>query len=289
MDNEKERIARWRAERQRRRNEERAQSAKRAYSSLFAIDAHEQGESAELEAYLLRQNLAKGNLTRRMGGGEVRSALRSWSLEELGQLWSMRREKLTYLEDAALLLSHIRHRSGIDTQLRSIEELLGYEAVRTLGDRLEERGTVPSRDLPTPSHDAEVAEGKRVEQVRRVIREGQAEFRKRLLAHYGAACMVTGTAEASVIDAAHIVPYNGAATNALSNGLLLRKDIHAMFDAGLLMIGSDLFVYVAERVRDPHYRSLDGKELRLTASAKMSQTALQKRLSGDTASELEVR
>jgi hypothetical protein len=37
-----------------------------------------------------------------------------------------------------------------------------------------------------------------MEQVLRVIREGQAEFRKRLVAHYGAVCMVTGTALANV-------------------------------------------------------------------------------------------
>jgi predicted restriction endonuclease len=46
------------------------------------------------------------------------------------------------------------------------------------------------------------------------------------------------------IDAAHIVPYNGFHQR-LNNGLLLRKDIHALFDAGLLTIGPDLVVYVS--------------------------------------------
>lgn len=100
--------------------------------------------------------------------------------------------------------------------------------------------------------------------------------------------MVTGTALASVIDAAHIVPYNGAATNALSNGLLLRKDIHALFDAGLLTIGPDLVVYVSAGVDDPFYRSLDGKELSLDAPPKMSKEALRRRLAGNESSELEV-
>lgn len=77
-----------------------------------------------------------------------------------------------------------------------------------------------------------------------------------------------------------------ASTNALSNGLLLRKDIHALFDAGLLTIGPDLVVYVTAGVDDPYYRSLDGKDLTLTAPPKMSKEALRKRLVGHGSSEL---
>jgi len=288
MESEKERIAKWRAEKQRRRHEEKSQAAKRTYRSLFAIDDDELTDPPELQEYLVRQNLAKGNLARRMSSGEVQLALNTWGLDELNQLWSMRREKLTYLEDAALLLAHIRHRSGIDPKLRPAAELLGYDAIQALLGVLEESGRLAVEQALPPAAEAVVAEGKRVEQVLRVIREGQAEFHKRLVAHYGAVCMVTGTALASVIDAAHIVPYNGAATNALSNGLLLRKDIHALFDAGLLTIGPDLVVYVSAGVDDPFYRSLDGKELSLDAPPKMSKEALRRRLAGNESSELEV-
>lgn len=286
MESEKERVAKWRAEKQRRRNEQKAQAAKQTYRTLFAIDDNELTDPPELQEYLVRQNLAKGNLARRMSSGEVRVALNTWSLDELNQLWSMRREKLTYLEDAALLLSHIRHRSAIDAHLRPVGELLGYEAIQALRGVLEESGRlVVSEPFPLTG-EAVVAEGKRVEQVLRVIREGQSEFRKRLVAHYGAVCMVTGTAQAGVIDAAHIVPYNGASTNTLSNGLLLRKDIHALFDAGLLAIGPDLVVLVGTGVEDPLYRSLDDQELTLTAEPKMSKEALRRRLAGEESSEL---
>lgn len=288
MESDKDRIAKWRAEKQRRRNEQQAQAAKRTYRSLFAIDDDELTDPLELQEYLVRQNLAKGNLARRMGRGEVRLALNTWGLDELNQLWSMRREKLTYLEDAALLLAHIRHRSGIDANLRPAAELLGYEAIQALQGALEESGRLVVEEALPPTVEAVVTDGKRVEQVLRVIREGQAEFRKRLVAHYGAVCMVTGTAQAGVIDAAHIVPYNGAATNLLSNGLLLRKDIHALFDAGLLTIGPDLVVYVGAGVEDPFYRSLDGKELALTVAPRMSKEALRRRLAGDASSELGV-
>ncbi len=286
MDSEKERIAKWRAERRQRREEQRKTSPQ-SYRSLFTIDNDEQTDPPELQEYLVRQNLAKGNRARRMSSGEVRLALTTWGLDELNQLWGMRREKLTYLEDAALLLAEIRHRAGIDPQLRPAAELLSYEAIQGLLGELEENGrlTVEEEPLP-PTVEAVVAEGKRVEQVLRVIREGQAEFRKRLVAHYGAVCMVTGTEQANVIDAAHIVPYNGASTNTLGNGLLLRKDIHALFDAGLLTIGPDLIVYVSTGVDDPFYRSLDGKELTLTSPPKISKDALRRRMAGGESAEL---
>lgn len=285
MDSEKERIAKWRAERQQRREEQR-KASQQPYRSLFTIDNDELTDPPELQEYLVRQNLAKGNRTRRMSSGEVRLALNTWGLDELNQLWGMRREKLTYLEDAALLLAEIRHRSGIDHELRPASELISYEAIQALQGVLEENGRLTVEESFSPTVEAVVAEGKRVEQVLRVIREGQAEFRKRLVAQYGAVCMVTGTAQASVIDAAHIVPYNGTSTNALSNGLLLRKDIHALFDAGLLNIGPDLVVYVSAGVDDPFYRSLDGKELKLSSPAKMSKEALKQRAAGTELSEL---
>lgn len=287
MDSEKERIAKWRAERRQRREEQRKTSPQ-PYRSLFTIDDNELADPPELQEYLVRQNLAKGNRARRMSSGEVRLALTNWGLDELNQLWGMRRDKLTYLEDAALLLAEIRHRAGIDAQLRPAAELLSYEAIQALQGVLEENGRLTVEEPLPPTVEALVADGKRVEQVLRVIREGQAEFRKRLVAHYGAVCMVTGTAQASVIDAAHIVPYNGTSTNALSNGLLLRKDIHALFDAGLLTIGPDLVVYVSAGVDDPFYRSLDGKELTLTAPPRMSRQAMKQRVTGNESSELGV-
>lgn len=285
MDSEKERIAKWRAERRQRR-EEQQKASQQPYRSLFTIGNDELTDPPELQEYLVRQNLAKGNRARRMSSGEVRLALNTWGLDELNQLWGMRREKLTYLEDAALLLAEMRHRAGIDSHLRPAAELMSFDAIQALQGVLEENGRLTLEEPLPPTVEAVVAEGKRVEQVLRVIREGQAEFRKRLVAHYGAVCMVTGTAHASVIDAAHIVPYNGASTNALNNGLLLRKDIHALFDAGLLTIGPDLVVYVSAGVDDPFYRSLDGKELTLTAPPRMSRQALKQRAAGTELSEL---
>jgi len=70
---------------------------------------------------------------------------------------------------------------------------------------------------------------------RRVVREivqrqGQGVFRKRLLQAYGSRCAVTTYDVAPAIEAAHIRPYSGPFSNDVGNGILLRADIHTLFD-----------------------------------------------------------
>src|SRR5439155_10765234 len=75
---------------------------------------------------------------------------------------------------------------------------------------------------------------------------------------------VTGTFIEDTLEAAHIVPYNGVSTNHVCNGLLLRSDIHALFDLGLLSVNPDTFsIYCSEQIRsEPVYQALHEKELR---------------------------
>ena len=64
------------------------------------------------------------------------------------------------------------------------------------------------------------------------------------------------------MQAAHIEPFDGAATNVVTNRLLLRADLHNLFDAYLLWIDDDLVVRVAASVTDACYRQWDGQLLR---------------------------
>lgn len=68
------------------------------------------------------------------------------------------------------------------------------------------------------------------------IRQGQAKFRDELLEAYGGRCAVSGCSLQPILQAAHISPYNGVKSNHVSNGLLLRADIHTLFDLGLLRV-----------------------------------------------------
>jgi hypothetical protein len=67
-------------------------------------------------------------------------------------------------------------------------------------------------------------------------RQGQPKFRRDLLAAYDGRCAVTGCPILEILEGAHIKPYRGAHTNHVTNGLLLRADIHTLFDLGLLRV-----------------------------------------------------
>lgn len=95
------------------------------------------------------------------------------------------------------------------------------------------------------------------------VRRGQADFRAALLEAYGRRCAITGCAVEDVLEAAHITPYLGFPTNHVSNGLLLRTDLHTLFDCGLLAIEPvTRTVVVADSLRASSYAKLDGKQLR---------------------------
>ncbi|WP_397458369.1 HNH endonuclease [Pseudomonas asplenii] len=96
-----------------------------------------------------------------------------------------------------------------------------------------------------------------------VRRRGQLTFRKALLEAYSGACAITGCTLPDVLEAAHIHPYKGDHTNVIPNGLLLRADIHTLFDLGLIAIESEtMIVRVAPKLKDTDYRKLEGSPLR---------------------------
>ena len=100
----------------------------------------------------------------------------------------------------------------------------------------------------------------------RKSRPGQAGFRIGLTEAYQRRCAITGENILPVLEAAHIQPvaYNG--TNDLTNGLLLRSDMHILYDEGLLGITPDYTIQVSEQIRQAYvngkvYYSWDGKPL----------------------------
>ncbi len=82
------------------------------------------------------------------------------------------------------------------------------------------------------------------------VREGQGSFRVRVLSAYQWRCAVTGERSIPTLDAAHIQPYLGPASNHLQNGLTLRADIHRLFDTGYVTITPDYRFEVSRRLRD---------------------------------------
>jgi hypothetical protein len=106
-------------------------------------------------------------------------------------------------------------------------------------------------------HDARAWEMRAV-----AMREGQGEFRQGLLDAYDRKCAITGCAVVEILEAAHIVPYRGDHTHRTDNGLLLRADIHTLFDKGMVWIDGDGFVQIDERLATSgDYARLRGKKL----------------------------
>jgi len=96
-----------------------------------------------------------------------------------------------------------------------------------------------------------------------VQRRGQRKFREKLLEAYGGRCAITGCPVIPLLEAAHITPYLGPDTNAIKNGILLRADIHTLWDLGLLAVDPNTGeVWVSPDVDDPTYRVLSGQPLK---------------------------
>lgn len=111
------------------------------------------------------------------------------------------------------------------------------------------------------------ADGRRWrDQSAQAVREGQGGFRLRLLDAYGNQCAITGEHTVPVLDAAHIQPYLGPASNHVQNGMLLTKEFHALFDLGYVSVTAERRVRVSSHLKRDfsngrRYYPYDGKVL----------------------------
>lgn len=97
----------------------------------------------------------------------------------------------------------------------------------------------------------------------RRVRAGQPKFRANLLNAYGAQCAISGWGPAEVLEAAHILWHSSTGLNHIDNGILLRSDLHTLFDEGLLRIDPERLVVVLDRsLEATPYWSFHGVALR---------------------------
>lgn len=97
-------------------------------------------------------------------------------------------------------------------------------------------------------------------------RLGQGAFRIAVTDAYHRTCAVSGGKVLPALDAAHIRPYALGGVHEISNGILLRRDIHSVFDAGYVTIDEQYRFVVSERVKTEfnngtEYRRLHGSQL----------------------------
>lgn len=101
-----------------------------------------------------------------------------------------------------------------------------------------------------------------------VQREGQPAFRQALLDAYEGKCAISDCDVEALLEAAHIVPYRGAHTNLVENGLLLRADLHKLFDLHLFRIDPvNRVVHLSEALAGSEYAGYEGVVLRAPKDA----------------------
>lgn len=81
-------------------------------------------------------------------------------------------------------------------------------------------------------------------------RLGQGAFRVLVTDAYNRRCAITGERTLPVLEAAHIKPFASSGPHHIDNGLLLRSDLHKLYDRGYLTINPDFQVEVGRRIRE---------------------------------------
>lgn len=142
----------------------------------------------------------------------------------------------------------------------------GFDVVEVATGELAKAYASAERDLEAEAAPIESLDDARARMMRAVVlRRGQREFRDALLRAYAGRCAITGCTVQDVLEAAHIVPYLGSHTQRADNGLLLRADIHTLFDLGQIWVDPDMKVRVVDGLRESEYARLEGKLLSLPA------------------------
>lgn len=99
-------------------------------------------------------------------------------------------------------------------------------------------------------------------------RLGQGAFRILVTDNYRRRCAVSGERTLPALDAAHIRPFADGGAHEVSNGILLRRDIHSLFDLGYVTITPEMKFEVSKRIREEyengrHYYAMHGTDIQL--------------------------
>ena len=150
---------------------------------------------------------------------------------------------------------------------------LATEPGRALHAILRSTHPAPVPDLQPTFEPLEEDERRHVEAVG-PERPGQGTFRLRLLRAYGNQCAVTGEHALPVLEAAHIQPYLGPASNHPQNGIVLRSDLHRLYDRGYVTVTPELSLQVSSRLWDEfengmHYYDMAGQSVHVPVDERL--------------------
>jgi putative restriction endonuclease len=120
-------------------------------------------------------------------------------------------------------------------------EVNGFRLWNTISERLRETAAAAESLEQAPRYGAEYLTCARL---------GQGAFRVLVTEAYDRRCAITGERTLPVLEAAHIKPYAETGPHLISNGILLRSDLHILFDDGYITVTEDLRVQVSKRIKE---------------------------------------
>ncbi len=114
-----------------------------------------------------------------------------------------------------------------------------------------------SRSTRAPEATETITEENRYAESLTRHRLGQGAFRITVTDAYQRRCAITGEKTLPVLEAAHIKPYADNGPHLVTNGLLLKSDIHTLFDKGYITITKDYKIEVSHRLHDDYGNGKD--------------------------------
>jgi hypothetical protein len=179
--------------------------------------------------------------------GEVTQAIRY--LNAAGGRLGRRTMNYTVAKEVTMVFLHPRLAWSADNDWI---EVLGADPAESSRPAYRDFGQAPDDD---PA---------RLTRFARRVRAGQPQFRRNLIQLYGECCAISGWGPGAVLEAAHILLHAKSGLNHTDNGLLLRSDLHNLFDEDLLRIDPDSLLVVLDPVLvGTPYWELNGTALRL--------------------------
>ncbi len=215
------------------------------------IDATNKSGSGKAKSYIRALDLLSNILSLKSLGFD--DCIKIWEVDSLDRLSLLRDETLnqakkgqasswaveeippSYLKSnymSAALGSYIKFHSDINIKLE--------EAKEALGSKQSSLGYIDKEKIDNwLEADNDEKESRQLVAIK--IRGGQSKFRKNILKKYNFKCAVTGCSTTDVLEAAHILHHSESGINHSSNGILLRSDIHVLFDLDKLKINPKSF------------------------------------------------
>ena len=153
------------------------------------------------------------------------------------------------LQDLYQSVQHYSPRSGDQPTTEFVEDHLQPSASETISRTSQPWGGNQKREVS--------------------VRTGQGKFRQELLAKYRNVCAFSGEAPEEALEACHLSAFKEQGRHEIDNGLLLRRDLHRLFDLGLILVNPDTErIVVSEEIGEyATYAQLHDQPLKVAVSA----------------------